>query len=62
MMVFIQIPAKELHRVIPVQIVVVITNNITVRSVNGPENTIILGKGPRGSNAVRGVYMSSWSS
>jgi len=38
---------------------VVITADITVRSVNGPENTIILGKGPLGSNAVRGVYMSA---
>jgi len=38
---------------------VVITNNITVKSLNGPENTVIFGKGPRGSNAVRGVYMSA---
>ena len=38
---------------------VVITKNITVKSVNGPESTIILGKGPLGSNAVRGVYMST---
>ena len=38
---------------------VVITNNIIVKSVNGPANTIILGKGPLGSNAVRGVYMSA---
>ena len=37
---------------------VVITNNITVKSVNGPEDTIIVGKGPRGDSAVRGVYMS----
>jgi len=38
---------------------VVITNDITVKSVNGPENTIISGRGPLGSNAVRGVYMSA---
>jgi len=38
---------------------VVITTDITVRGVNGTENTIILGKGPLGSNAVRGVYMSA---
>ncbi len=38
---------------------VVITKNIIVKSVNGPENTIIIGKGPRGSNAVRGVYMTT---
>ena len=40
----------------------VITNNITVRSVNGSEFTIIKGAessgGVRGSDAVRGVYMS----
>ena len=38
---------------------VVITKDIIVKSVNGPENTIILGKGPLGSSAVRGVYMSA---
>ncbi len=38
---------------------VVITNHITITSVNGPESTIILGRGPLGSNAVRGVYMSA---
>ena len=38
---------------------VVITNDITVKSLNGPENTIILGKGPLGDSAVRGVYMSA---
>ena len=38
---------------------VVITKDIIVKSVNGPENTIILGKGPNGSNAVRCVYMSA---
>ncbi len=36
---------------------VVISINITVRGISGPENTVILGKGPNGSNAVRGVYM-----
>jgi hypothetical protein len=36
---------------------VVITNDITVRSVNGPEVTVIRGQGPRGTNAVRGVYI-----
>ena len=36
---------------------VVITNGIVVRSVNGPEVTVIKGQGPRGSNAVRCVYM-----
>jgi len=42
---------------------VVITNAVTVRSVNGPEATIIKGAeatgGGVGSNAVRGVYMSA---
>jgi hypothetical protein len=38
---------------------VVITNDITVRSVNGPETTLIRGQGPRGSNAVRCVYMTA---
>ncbi len=38
---------------------VVIKNDITVKSLNGPEKTTILGKGPLGSNAVRGVYMSA---
>ncbi len=42
---------------------VVITKNITVRSVNGPKNTIILGKeapgGSFGPGAVRCVYMES---
>jgi len=37
---------------------VVITNNITVQSVNGPEVTIVQGQGPMGSNAIRCVYMS----
>jgi hypothetical protein len=38
---------------------VVITNDITVRSVNGPEHTFIVGEGPLGSSAVRGGYMSA---
>ena len=37
---------------------VLITNDITVRSVHGPEFTFIVGEGPLGSNAVRGVFMS----
>lgn len=38
---------------------VVITNNIVVQSVNGPEQTFIFGQGPNGNNAIRGVYLSS---
>lgn len=38
---------------------VVITNDIEVRSMNGPEVTVIRGQGPRGTNAVRCVYMSA---
>jgi len=38
---------------------VVVTNNITLQSVNGPENTLIVGMGPAGSNAVRCIYMSA---
>lgn len=37
---------------------VVITNNIIVQSVNGPEVTIIKGQGPIGSSSVRGVFMT----
>ena len=37
---------------------VVITNDIEVRSVNGPAATVIRGAGPRGTNAVRCVYMT----
>ncbi|MEM7395509.1 MAG: choice-of-anchor Q domain-containing protein, partial [Verrucomicrobiota bacterium] len=36
---------------------VMVTNVITVRSVNGPEVTIIKGEGPEGSNATRCVYL-----
>ncbi|MCX7846620.1 MAG: PKD domain-containing protein, partial [bacterium] len=36
---------------------VVITKDITVRSVNGPGVTIIQGQGPLGTGAVRCVYM-----
>ena len=38
---------------------VVITEDITVKSVNGPQNSVIVGKGPSGEDAVRGVYMSA---
>jgi len=37
----------------------IITKNITVKSVNGPKNTIILGKGPLGYRAIRCVYMTA---
>ncbi|MBP7829206.1 MAG: hypothetical protein KA248_04740 [Kiritimatiellae bacterium] len=33
------------------------TNAITVRSVNGASNTVIVGAGPCGPGAVRGVYL-----
>jgi hypothetical protein len=35
-----------------------ITNAITVRSVNGPNVTFILGGGPLGDAAIRGVFMA----
>lgn len=39
---------------------VVITNNITVKSVNGPASTIIVGQGPTGSNyAMRCVFITN---
>lgn len=38
---------------------VVITNDITLQSVNGRDVTIIEGTGPLGSNAVRCVYMAA---
>jgi len=36
---------------------VVIMEKITVRSVNGPDSTIILGQGPNGAGAVRCVFL-----
>ncbi|MDD4737103.1 MAG: choice-of-anchor Q domain-containing protein, partial [Kiritimatiellae bacterium] len=36
---------------------VCVTSRIEMRSVNGPEVTIIEGEGPLGSNAVRGVFL-----
>ena len=38
---------------------VVITNGVSVISVNGPSNTFIVGQGPRGENAVRCAWMAS---
>ena len=38
---------------------VVITKSITVCSVTGPDGTIIAGRGPLGSNAVRCIYMTA---
>ena len=38
---------------------VCITSAITVKSVNGPANTFILGAGPNDAGAVRCVYLSS---
>lgn len=38
---------------------VVVTNAITLRSVNGTAHTLIEGKGPLGSSAVRCMYMSA---
>jgi hypothetical protein len=38
---------------------VVITNDISLQSVSGAESTFIVGEGPIGTNAVRGVYMSA---
>ena len=32
--------------------------NLTIRSLNGPQSTIIVGSGPFGSNAVRCVYLA----
>ncbi|MDD3603724.1 MAG: choice-of-anchor Q domain-containing protein, partial [Kiritimatiellae bacterium] len=36
---------------------IVITNGAVVRSVNGPEVTVILGGGPMGSNAIRCAFV-----
>ncbi len=38
---------------------VVITKSITLQSVNGPTNTLIVGQGPMGSNAVRCAYLTN---
>ena len=38
---------------------VLITNAITLRSVNGPLASTIRGQGPVGSNAVRGVFLTN---
>ena len=38
---------------------VCLTADITVQSLNGPTNTIIVGAGPRGASAVRGAYLSA---
>lgn len=36
-----------------------VTNAVTVRSLNGASNTVIVGAGPCGPAAVRGVYLGS---
>lgn len=36
---------------------VAVTNAVTVRSVGGPQVTLIVGRGPSGRNAVRGVCL-----
>ncbi len=41
---------------------VVVSRGGTVRSANGPEDTIIVGNGPGGVNAVRGVYLEAGAS
>ena len=41
---------------------VCIIKPITVKSVNGPESTIIKGQGPLGDSAVRCVYLASGAS
>ncbi len=38
---------------------VAITNAVTVRSVNGPDVTFIVGAGPAGNAAVRGAYLAA---
>ena len=38
---------------------VCVTNAITVRSVNGPSNTVIVGRGPVGNSAVRCIYLAN---
>ena len=38
---------------------VVITNAVSVISVNGPSNTFIVGQGPRGDSAIRCVWLTN---
>ena len=38
---------------------IAVTNPVTVRSVNGPSKTMIVGEGPLGSSAVRCAYLGS---
>ena len=38
---------------------IVVTNAITVQSVNGPTNTLIVGQGPLGTGAVRCAYLTN---
>ena len=38
---------------------IAVTNSVTVRSVNGPNNTVIVGQGPRGEAAVRCAYVGT---
>ena len=38
---------------------VLVSNDITVRSVNGPDVTVIRGRGPLGTGAVRCVYITA---
>jgi hypothetical protein len=40
---------------------IVATNDITICSVNGPDVTLIQGRGPVGTNAIRGAYLSGRS-
>jgi hypothetical protein len=41
---------------------IAITNAISVRSVNGPESTIVVGQGPSGASAVRCAYIGEGAS